>query len=147
MFSSLPIWLIWLIICGFCLIAEIFTVSFMMLWPGIAAAIVAVLSLFNIPLEVQISIFSILTILAFIFIKPLTKKLFKSNDKVSTNINSVIGKTGVITLDITGALGQGQIKVLGEVWTAISDSGEDIKAGETAVVTGIDGVKLKVKKS
>lgn len=147
MFSSLPIWLIWLIICGICLIVEIFTVSFMMLWPGIAAGIVALLSLLNIPIELQISIFSILTILSFIFIKPLTKKLFKSNDKVQTNIDSVIGKTGIVLKEIDGNMNPGQIKVLGELWSAISSSSDSIKEGETVIVTGIDGVKLIVKKS
>ena len=147
MFSSLPLWLVWLIICGICLVIEIFTVSFLMLWPGIAAGIVAILSLFNIPIEVQISIFSILTILSFIFMKPITKKLFKSNDKVQTNIDGVIGKNGIVTKDIDGTMKPGQVKVLGELWTAISDEEKIIKKDDTVIITGIDGVKLKVKRS
>ena len=145
MFSSLPIWAFWLILCGIFFIIEIFTVTFMMFWPGIAAFIVALLSLLDIPLAAQITIFCVLSIVLIVFTKPLTKKLFKSNN-VSTNIDSVIGKTGIVTKTINNIEGKGQVKVQGEIWTAVSTNDEVIEEKANIKVISIDGVKLKVEK-
>ncbi|WP_449461588.1 NfeD family protein [Tardisphaera miroshnichenkoae] len=41
--------------------------------------------------------------------------------------------------------GEGVIFLESELWSAISDSPQDISAGEKVIVTGYDGVKLKVK--
>jgi len=41
--------------------------------------------------------------------------------------------------------GEGVILLESELWSAISDSPEDISAGERVIVTGYDGLKLKVK--
>ena len=145
MFSSLPIWAIWLILCGIFFIIEIFTVTFMMFWPGVAAFIVALLSLLDIPVAAQITIFCVLSIVLIVFTKPLTKKLFKSND-VSTNIDSIIGKTGIVTKTINNIEGKGQVKVQGEIWTAISTNDEIIEEKTNIKVISVDGVKLKVQK-
>ncbi len=145
MFSSLPIWAIWLILSGIFFIVEIFTVSFMMFWPGVAAFIVSLLSLLNIPLAAQITIFSILSIVLIVFTKPLTKKIFKSND-TPTNIDSIIGKMGVVTKTINNIEGKGQVKVQGEIWSAISIDDSIIEEGTNIKVTSVDGVKLIVQK-
>ena len=70
-------WIIWLILCGVFLVIEIFTVSFLMLWPGIGAFLAFITSLFTDNFAIQIAVFVISSTLMIIFTKPLVKKLFK----------------------------------------------------------------------
>ena len=136
---------IWLIISGICFVAEIFTVSFLLFLPGIAAFISFLLALFNFSTTVQIISFAVTTTLMIIFIRPFIKKIFKSND-TSTNSNALIGKTAVVIKDINSDLVPGQVKVSGEIWTAITESNIVIPKDSLVKVNGIDGVKLLVSK-
>ncbi|MEG1009761.1 MAG: NfeD family protein [Clostridia bacterium] len=141
---EIPMWIIWLIASGTFFIIEIFTVSFIMLWPGIAAAIVFGLSFFIDSVSIQIAVFSVISILLIIFTKPLTKKIFKSNN-IPTNSQAIIGKSGNVLKEINNLKGVGQVKVLGEVWSATSNDDTIIEENANVEVVSIDGVKLKVK--
>lgn len=68
-------------------------------------------------------------------------KLFK-NKNVETNLDRVVGMTGIVTEKIDGEYGE--VKVDGKKWTAYSD--EQIDVHEKVKVLQINGVKLKVKK-
>ena len=141
----LPIWAIWLILCGACLIAEIFTVSFLMFWPGVAAFLSFIASILGFSLPIQIGVFAVSTALMIIFMKPLTKKLFKQNDVVM-NTNAIIGKKGIVIKDIDGLNSKGQVKVNSELWSAVSIDDSTLTKDTQIEVVGIDGVKLQVKK-
>jgi membrane protein implicated in regulation of membrane protease activity len=41
---------------------------------------------------------------------------------------------------------KGTVQVASELWTAESDSGETIEAGESVVIAEVDGITLKVFK-
>jgi membrane protein implicated in regulation of membrane protease activity len=60
-----------------------------------------------------------------------------------TNIDTIIGKTGIVQQDIEPDK-DGLVKVGYEQWRARSK--ESIKAGEEIAVTGISGVTVNVKK-
>lgn len=60
-----------------------------------------------------------------------------------TNIDIIIGKTGVVQQDISRN-SAGLVKVGMEEWRARAE--EDIKEGEEITVTGISGITLNVKK-
>lgn len=139
-------WLFWLILCGVFLIIEIFTVSFLMFWPGIGAFLAFLTSLITDSQIIQIGVFSISSILLIVFMKPLTKKLFKTNESTTMNSDSLIGKTGVVVKTINMAEGKGQVKVNGELWSAYpSDEKIIINEGEKVMIESITGVKLQVK--
>ncbi len=61
-----------------------------------------------------------------------------------TNIDTIIGKSGIVQKDIKPTA-DGLVKVGNEEWRARSD--ETLKAGEMITVTGISGVTLEVKKA
>jgi membrane protein implicated in regulation of membrane protease activity len=61
-----------------------------------------------------------------------------------TNIDTIIGKTGIVQQDIERGK-DGLVRVDNERWRA--RSGEAIKEGEEVTVTGISGVTLNVKKT
>lgn len=61
---------------------------------------------------------------------------------VTTGSEELIGKEAEVRTDLQP---EGTIFVAGELWKAVAEDGP-IKAGERVLVTGIDGLKLKVKR-
>ena len=141
----LPMWAIWLILCGVFLLIEIFTVSFLMFWPGIGAFLAFIASILDFSFGVQIGVFAISTALMLIFMKPLVSKLFKTKD-VPMNSNAIIGKQAIVIKEIDNLNSKGQVKVNGELWSALSIDNSIIEENSTVEIVSIDGVKLKVKK-
>lgn len=135
-------WILVAIVCG---AIEIFTAGFWFLWLAIAGVIVALLVQFGLlsSLELQLLVFAFITLLLIIFTRPLVMKFIKSNDTVS-NVKALIGQHG-ITLSSIVPMQFGQVKVNGEVWTAIAE--EELEENTRIEVIGIDGVKLVVKKA
>lgn len=136
---------LWLIVCGAFLIAEVFTVGFLLFFPGVGAFFAFIAALFNLNFFTQIVIFAISTILMIIFVRPLVTKLFKTKQSAPMNSDSLIGKTGITLKDIEGDK-KGQIKVAGEIWSATCNEDEIISKDTEVVVKEIKGVKLFVEK-
>ena len=134
----------WLILCGLCLIIEIFTVSFLMFFPGVGAFFAFISALLGANVTIQSTIFVLSSALMIIFIRPLVTKLFKTRD-VAMNSNALIGKSGVVLKDIKGDDKIGQVKVAGEIWSAICQEGVTITKDSKITVLAISGVKLIVK--
>jgi len=135
-------WILAAVICG---VIEIITVGLWFLWFAIAALIVAVLASLGwlSSLGAQLLVFAFLTLIFIIFTRPLVKKFFHTEDTLS-NVDALIGQHGIATTTIE-PLHRGQVKVNGEIWTAVS--GETIPEGSKIIVTGVDGVKLQVVKA
>lgn len=135
----------WLIFSGICLITEIFTVSFLLFFPGIGALLACIAALLGANITVQVILFVISTALMILFLRPIVTKLFKTNT-TSTNSDALVGRRGIVLKKISGKLGVGQVKVSGEIWSAISDSDEPIDVDSEIIVEKIIGVKLLVSK-
>lgn len=134
----------WLILCGLCLVIEIFTVSFLMFFPGVGALLAFLAALLGANTTIQCIIFVVSTALMIIFIRPLVTKLFKTKD-TAMNSNALIGKSGVVLKDIKGDEKIGQVKVAGEVWSAVCEDNTLITKDSKVTVLAISGVKLIVK--
>lgn len=134
----------WLILCGLCLVIEIFTVSFLMFFPGVGALLAFLAALLGANTTIQCIIFVVSTALMIIFVRPLVTKLFKTKD-TAMNSNALIGKSGVVLKDIKGDEKIGQVKVAGEVWSAICEDNTLITKDSKVTVLAISGVKLIVK--
>lgn len=139
-------WQIWLIIAILFFILEMMGPNFLVFWLGIAALITMVISIFVDSLVIQIGIFTISSIALLFCTRSFVKKITKNNN-VSTNAFSIIGKTGIVTKEIDSIKGNGQIKVNGEIWSAISLSDDIIAKGDLVTITKIDGVKAIVEKT
>ena len=127
---GLPLWAIWLILCGAFLLIEIFNISFLLIWPGIGSFFAFIASVLGAPIEIQLAVFAISTTIMIIFMKPLTKKLFKNKDSTKMNNDAMIGKKGVVIKEINSTEDVGQVKVAGELWSAIALNDEKIKINE-----------------
>lgn len=136
---------IWLGLMIVLIIIEAATVSLTTIWLAGGALAALVLALFKLPLWLQITAFLVVSIIMIIFTRPVAVKYLKVGTQ-KTNTEALLGTNGLVIMDITEH-DAGQVKVKGQVWTAISQSGESIPVGTEVVVIAIEGVKLVVKAS
>ena len=73
--------------------------------------------------------------------------LLLSNGTPKTNAFSIIGKKALVIKNIDSINKSGQIKVNGEVWSAIGKNDDTIEKGTEVEVVSINGVKAVVKPS
>jgi membrane protein implicated in regulation of membrane protease activity len=93
--------------------------------------------------RLHIGLFLLIAIVLLAFTRPIAMKKFKVG-KVKTNVNDLVGMDGLVTKKIT-KFGKGEIKIKGQIWTAISENDNDIEEGTECVVIRIEGVKAIVK--
>ena len=137
-------WQIWLIASGVFIIIEIFTVGFLAFWLAIGGLIAMLISFITDNIIIQTATFVISSAILMFATKPLIDK-FAKQDKVSTNVYSLIGKKAIVIEDIDWASGKGQIKIEGEVWSAKTNEQVNIPKGTEVEIESIDGVKAFVK--
>lgn len=138
-------WQIWLIAAGIFFVAEIITIGFLIFWLGIGALLAMVVSFFTSNIIIQTAVFVISSTILIFATKPLVNKITKNDKTVSTNVYSIIGKRGIVIEDINLVEGKGQIKVDGEVWSAICNGNITIPSGTEITVLEIRGVKALVE--
>ena len=137
-------WLVWLVIAAVLFVGEILTAGFLLLWFAIAAVVAMFVSFITTNLFIQILIFLIVSVLLLIFTRPLLSK-YTNKDNTITNSNAIIGKTAIVTEDISLLNSTGQINVDGEIWSAKTmDPNLIIPKGSKVEIIGIDGVKACV---
>ena len=135
----------WLIALVICFIVEGMTYSLICIWfaGGAVGALIACLLGAGIP--VQFAVFVIASALLLLFVRPTAIKLTAAR-KVRTNADRVIGQEGIVLREIDPVKGEGQIKVIGQIWSAKPEDGVSVIEQDRRVeVTGIAGVKVIVK--
>ena len=135
--------IIWLVLMIAFLFAEAQSVTMVSLWFAAGALGALIAELCGAELWLQIVIFFVLSVALLASLRPLARKYFTPKI-VKTNVDSVIGQTGLVTADIDNVTAQGQVKLGAMEWSARSTSGEGIKAGTLVKVDKIEGVKAFV---
>ena len=137
-------WYIWLILTGIFIITEIATVGFLIFWLGLGSLCAMVTSFFTNNLIIQTTVFVVTSSLFILCTRPLAKKLGKTDNNLITNAFSIIGKKATVIKEINPALGIGQIKVDGQIWSAKSNGETILSEGTEVSILSIDGVKAVV---
>jgi membrane protein implicated in regulation of membrane protease activity len=81
-----------------------------------------------------------------IYTRPVAVKYLNSRTN-PTNVDRLVGEKGVVIEAIDTINGKGQVRVLGQVWSARSADGEPVGLEAKVEVRGISGVKLIVQKT
>ena len=138
------IWAIgWLVLMVAFLAAEAATVTLVSLWFAAGALVALVAALLGGPLWLQVTLFLAVSAVLLALLRPLVKR-YISTEITATNVDSVIGSTGLVTTAIDNTSAAGQVKIGGMDWTARSTSGEPIEVGTLVKVDKIEGVKAFV---
>ena len=94
---------------------------------------------------VQMLVFVAVSAVLLVLTAPLSRK-FRNQKKTSTNADRLLEQEGVVLRRIAPIENKGQIKVMGQVWSASGQNGEPIDDGEKVKVVSIEGVHAIVKK-
>ena len=134
----------WIVLAAFCLALELATVNLVSVWFVIGAVAAIIASALGANLGIQVGVFIVVTAVCLIFTMPAARRLLQKS-KSPTNSDRIIGNEAVVIQEIDNIKGTGQIKVLGSVWSAVSE--DDCKIAEKSMVevTDIRGVRAVVK--
>jgi len=133
---------VWLGLIIVLTIIEAATVSLTTIWFAAGSLLAFFVALLGLPLGVQIAVFLVSSTLLIIFTRPIALKYLKVG-RERTNVESLIGETGLVVTDIVPH-STGQVKVKGQIWTAVSKNGEPISKDSEVIIDSIEGVKLIV---
>lgn len=135
--------IIWLLLMVVFLVTEASTVTLVSLWFAAGALAAMVVSLLSGALWLQVTVFLAVAVILLTALRPLVRK-FVTPKLTATNIDSVIGSTGLVTAPIDNVTASGQVKLGGMDWSARSTSGDPIAKGTRVRVDRIEGVKVFV---
>ena len=125
------------------LLIELISYNLITIWLAASALLTGIYAyFFPDQIVVHVFIFLVISLVLIVFTKPMVKKLKSTNEK--TNADRLIGCEAVVLEKIDSLEGTGQVKVMGQVWSAKSESGTVIETAEKVIVKNIEGVKLVV---
>lgn len=105
-----------------------------------------VMALVELPVWAQIVAFFVVSIVLLIFTRPFLTKFLKVGGE-KTNVDSLIGQTARVIVDINNNDSIGYALVGGQEWTARAENDNDIIPKDTLVeIVGVSGVKLIVRR-
>ena len=135
---------IWLALIVIGIIIEVISPQLISIWCvfGFIGALIA--SYFGADLWLQITIAIVISVVSLILTKPLVKKMLKNKNE-STNADRHIGKTVLVSSEISEFENKGRVTVDGISWVAFSENGKTIKEGTKVVIKAIRGNKLCVE--
>lgn len=136
--------IIWLGLLVFFLVVEAACpLHLVSIWFAAGSLVALVVYLLGGPLWLQVTLFLLVSCLLLAALWPLSKK-YLTPKLTATNIDSVIGTTGLVTAAVDNVRAEGQVKLGAMEWTARSTSGEIIAEGTMVKVDRIEGVKVFV---
>lgn len=135
--------IIWIGVAVFFAIIEAVTMGLTTIWFSAGGLAACIASLLGAPVIVQVLVFLAASILLLYYTKPLAEKKLKIGSE-KTNVDALAGQVGIVTEDIVPH-NTGQVKVNGQIWTAISDKPEETITQKAEVrILRVEGVKLIV---
>lgn len=144
-FSIDPVYF-WLITMLLFIAFELATLGLTTIWFALGALTAMAIAVVGGPIWLQIILFFAVSILALICYRNLVKDHFNKN-RVRTNADSLIGRVGIVTEEISNLYATGQVTVAGQEWTARAvDDSVTLEKGEQVTICSISGVKLMVER-
>lgn len=135
--------IVWLVAMLVFLFVEAQSVTMVSLWFAAGALAALIGTLCGAELWLQIVLFLAVSIALLASLRPLARKYFTPK-LTKTNVDSVVGMQGLVTVQIDNITAQGQVKLGAMEWTARSTSGKTIPAGTLVTVDKVEGVKVLV---
>ena len=141
-------WILWLVLAVGLIIAEIFTLGFVLFWFGIGALAAAVISFLGFDAAWQFAAFAIVSIALTAMSRTIFARYFPhGNNGVKSGVDSLPGKIGTVSSASNGALNEAAVKVFGSTWTAYPIDGEvALIEGEKVEVVEVRGSSIYVRR-
>jgi len=137
-------WWVWMVLAAICIVAEIFTAGFFILWFGIGALAAGLLSLLGVGVGWQWAAFVVVSGVLFAVSRRFAER-FTKQQPPGIGADRFIGKRGMVLETIDNRENTGRVRIDKEEWRADSETGEDIPKGQRVEVTRVDGTHMIVK--
>ena len=142
------LWIVWLILAVVLIIAEIFTLGFVLFWFGMGALAAALVGFFGLGLPWQFATFAVVSIALTAMSRTIFANYFSLDDheRMKSGVESLPGKVGTVTSASKGSLNEGAVKVFGSTWTAYPiDDETKLIEGEKVEVVEVRGSSVYVR--
>ena len=123
--------------------AEAMTVSLVSIWFAAGALGAIIVALLGGGLVLQVTVFLALAVALLLSLRSIVRKHFTPH-VIKTNIDSVIGATGIVVTPVNNIAALGQVQINGMEWSARSSDNSHIPAGVMVRVDRVEGVKVFV---
>ena len=133
----------WLAAMVIFMAAEAMTVTLVSIWFAVGALGAILVALLGGGLILQVTVFLALAVVLLMGLRGVVRKHFTPRI-TKTNIDSVIGATGIVITPVNNIAALGQVQVGGMEWSARSSDNSHIPAGTLVRVDRIEGVKVFV---
>ena len=137
-------YIFWLVLTIIFSVIEFIGPALVSVWFAFAAAITIFVSLAFDNLKVEITFFTIVSVLAIIFIRPFTKKVLS---KKKDNFDAEVIDTSIVIKKVIDTNKEEKIydvSYKGSIWTALSN--EIFEVGDIPIILGFKGNKIIIKK-
>lgn len=112
-------------------------------WFAAGALVAIIVGVLGGEIWLQVFLFTVVSCGLLIGLLPFVKKVLNPQH-TPTNLDSVLGSVGKVTVQIDNLTNAGQVRIGGMTWSARSTSGQIIEEGSTVKVDKIEGVKVFV---
>ena len=126
----MEVWsVIWLILAIAFVVFEAATVQLLSIWFAAGALVAMLVCRLGGAVWLQLLVFFVVSIALFALLWPMARRNLKRKI-VATNTDALVGRICFVTEDIVNAVDGGRVKVGDVTWSALSENGEPIAAGE-----------------
>lgn len=142
-------WIFWVILGVGLIIAEIFTLGFVLFWFGIGAFAAALIGFLGLGFGWQFLAFALVSVALTAMSRTIFSNYFSLNDEdsIKTGVDALPGQIGTVSSPSQGTLHEGAVKVFGSIWTAFPiDEETPLMEGEKVEVVRVKGSSIYVRK-
>ena len=137
-------WIIWLVVFIVALIVEANTYELVSIWFAFSSVVTLIISFIpGCSWYIELIIFLVLSIASILALRPFIKK-FMQKEIINSNVDEYIHKRVKLIKPIKNDE-DGEVKIKGIIWSAISSSNIEIEEGKEVEILAIEGNKLVVK--
>jgi membrane protein implicated in regulation of membrane protease activity len=135
-------WVFWMVISGALMLAELFTLTFVLGMFSVAALIAGLAALLGVPVVAELAVFAGSSGFLWWLVKPL-ERAHRRQPALATGTAALTGRKGTVTEEVTAH--SGRVKLGGESWAARPlDPSLVLALGTHVSVAQVDGATLVV---
>lgn len=135
--------ILWFVLMGVFLWMESATVSLVSIWFAAGSLAAMVAALFGAQIWLQVILFVAVSVLLLASLRTVVRK-FITPKLVKTNVDAVVGSTGIVVEAIDNIRSLGCVKLGGMEWSARSTENVPIPENTLVTVDRVEGVKVFV---
>jgi membrane protein implicated in regulation of membrane protease activity len=142
-------WILWVILGVALIIAEIFTLGFVLFWFGIGALVAALIGFLGFGFGWQFLVFALISVTLTAMSRTIFSNYFSPDAEhdIKTGVDALPGQIGTVSTGSRGALHEAAVKVFGSTWTAFPiDEEIPLIEGEKVEVVQVKGSSIYVRK-